>query len=130
MRTRLLTAFAASVLIALGFASSAGASVTLGQLAPVNPPSSCSGGTRDIVQPSVNSGNSYVVPATVAQGAITSWSHSAFNGGGQQITMKIWRLVSGDLYRVVGHDGPRTPDAGVVNTYSGFSIPVQAGDIL
>lgn len=124
----LLPLVAAAVLIATS-ASPAAGSVTIGQIAPTNPPETCSGETRDLVQPTVNSGQTYVVPAT---GTITSWSHSATSGAGQQITMKVWRVVSGSptTYRVVGHDGPHSPTGGVVNTYSGFSIPVQPGDVL
>lgn len=64
-------------------------------------------------------------------GTITTWSHSAYNGPGQQITLKVWRKTAGNTYRVIGHDGPRTPVAGVDNTFfNNISIPVQPGDVL
>jgi hypothetical protein len=45
------------------------------------------------------------------------------------LEMKIFRLVSGTTYTVVGHDGPRALTPGVVNTFA-TSIPVQPGDVL
>jgi hypothetical protein len=44
--------------------------------------------------------------------------------------MKVWRHVSGLTYRAVAHDGPRAPNPGVVNTFSGLNVPVQPGDVL
>src|SRR5215211_2493243 len=85
--------------------SPAGAAVTIGQLDPSIPPtmSSCAGVVpQAMAQPSVTSGNSYVVPATLRQGAITSWTHNAFGAATQPVTMKIFRLVAGTTYRVVG----------------------------
>jgi Ca2+-binding RTX toxin-like protein len=122
----LVTALAAS-------GSTAGAAVTIGQLDPSIPPtmSSCAGVVpQAMVQPSVTSGNSYVVPATLRQGAITSWTHNAFGAATQPVTMKIFRLVAGTTYRVVGHDGPRTLSGPGLITFSGISVPVQAGDVL
>ena len=117
-------------------AAPAAGSVTIGQIAPLNAPSTCGGAYRDLAQPGPLPGNpnslGYIVPALppAASLAINSWSHSAFNGPGQQITMKVWRLVSGSTYQAVGHDGPRTLNGGVVNTFSGISVPVQPGDVL
>jgi hypothetical protein len=122
---------AASGLVALllaGSASSAAGSVTIGQLAPANPPSGCTGGNVDFAQPTVVSGNSYVVPNLA--GAITSWSHSAFNGPGQQYTFKVWRKVGEPAkYEQVGHDGPRDLAPGVINTFP-TNIPVKPGDFI
>jgi Ca2+-binding RTX toxin-like protein len=114
-------------------ASPAEAAVTIGQVDPSIPPamSSCAGVVpQAMAQPSVTSGNSYVVPATVPQGAITSWTHNAFGAATQPVTMKIFRLVAGTTYRVVGHDGPRTLSGPGPITFSGISVPVQAGDVL
>jgi hypothetical protein len=133
MRAKLLTAVAASALIALGATSTAGASVTLGQLAPASPtPATCNGGPFDTVQPTVSSGNSYVVPSTggVTSWTVTSWSHNASADTGQSLTMKFWRPLGGTTYLAVGHDGPRSPTPSMVNTFSGLSIPVKAGDLL
>jgi Ca2+-binding RTX toxin-like protein len=44
--------------------------------------------------------------------------------------MKLFRLVGGTTYRVVGHDGPRTLSGPGLVTFSGISVPVQAGDVL
>jgi hypothetical protein len=107
----------------------AGASVTLGQLAPgVSPPADCANPSPfDLLQPTVTSGNSYVVPAA---GTITSWSHNASADAGQALALKVFRNVSGATYAVVGHDGPRPVTASTVNTFSGLSIPVKPGDVI
>jgi hypothetical protein len=133
MRAKLLTAFAASGLIALGSASSAAAAVTLGQLAPGSPAQTeCNMGPFDTLQPTVLDGNTYVVPSTggVTAWTVTSWSHNASTDAGQSLTMKFWRPVSGLTYMAVGHDGPRSMTASTVNTFSGLSIPVRPGDVL
>lgn len=53
----------------------------------------------------MSSGNTYVVPAA---GTLTSWSHPARAGDGQQLTMKIFRKIADPAtYQVVGHDEPR-----------------------
>jgi hypothetical protein len=116
---------AATALVAMAGASSAPASVTLGQIAPTTPTTNCSNTPVDWVQPTVVSGNSYEVPAT---GTITSWSTRAAPDAGQNWTMKIYRRVSGSTYTVMGHDGPRPLAAGL-NTFT-TSIPVQSGDLL
>jgi len=93
-----------------------------------DPNTGCLGvNTYDLVQPTVTTGASYNAPIT---GVITSWSHRARDESAQQVTMKIWRLVSGNTYRAVGHDGPRLVNAGVLNTFEVFSVPVHAGDVL
>lgn len=78
-----------AVLIAT--AGGAGAATTIGQLAPPNPPAFCTLGPFDVVQPTVISGNSYVVPS---DGVLTSWSHNAAAGAGQTLTMKVFRKVA------------------------------------
>ena len=124
---RLLRRFAlAASLAALSLApsaSSAPASVTIGQF--VAAPTGCAG-NNDWAQVSVASGNPYVVPGN---GTITSWSHIAGAGAGQEMTMKIWRSVFGTTYTVVGHDGPRTLTASGLNTFPA-GVPVKTGDVL
>ena len=118
-------------------AQPAAASVTIGQLAPGTPPPfNCGEGTQaDAVQPVVNSGNSYVVPSTggIVSWQVTSWSHNAAAAlafGVQTLTMKIFRKVEDpNIYRVVGHDGPRSLIGGTVNTFPA-NIAVKAGDVL
>jgi hypothetical protein len=108
-------------------ASPANALVTIGQLAPGTPTGfSDPSGHDDIAQPTVTSGNTYVVPGT---GLITSWSHNAATGTGQKLMFKVFRHVSGSTYAVVGHDGPRPLTGGGINTFPA-SIPVIAGDII
>ncbi len=113
------------------FSPTAFGAVTIGQLAPSSPASETSADT-DRAQPSVVSGNSYVVPATggVTTWTLTSWSHNAAADLGQELTMKVFRKVADPLtYTVVGHDGPRPLTPSIVNTFQ-TSIPVKAGDVL
>jgi Ca2+-binding RTX toxin-like protein len=128
MRRYSLVSLVAAALIATNV-SPAGASVTIGQTDPSSTPmASCAGVTaQDMAQPSVTSGNSYVVPA---DGTITSWSHNAVSGANQNVTMKVWRLISGMTYLVIGHDGPRTFSGPGLIRFSGISVPVQRGDVL
>jgi Ca2+-binding RTX toxin-like protein len=124
-RLSLASLAAAAVLIAN--ASPAGAAVTIGQLAPPSPPPDCGAVQIDSVQPTVTSGNSYVVPGT---GTITSWSHQAALNVGQTLTVKIFRKVAEPArYAVVGHDGPRTLAASTLNTFP-TNIAVKPGDVL
>jgi hypothetical protein len=106
-------------------ASPAAASVTLGQLA-ASPQTECIG-VFDTTQPTVTSGNTYVVPGA---GTITSWSHNAVAGPDQTLTMKIFRKVADPArYQIVGHDGPRPLAGGLLNTFPA-SVPVKPGDVL
>jgi len=126
---RFSLAFLAILVAALAASSSgAAASVTIGQTGS-DPFTGCLGvNTYDLVQPTVTTSTSYVAPTT---GVITAWSHSARDEATkQQVTMKVWRLVSGNTYTAVGHDGPRTLTVGVVNTFGGIGVPVQQGDVL
>jgi hypothetical protein len=107
------------------FATPAAASVTLGQLAPTPAGTTVSG--YDFAQLTVSSGNSYTVPQN---GTITSWSTNAMSGGGQTLTMKVFRkVVDPAFYKVVGLDGPRNLAGGLLNTFP-VSIPVQTGDLI
>jgi hypothetical protein len=107
-------------------ASPAAAAVTIGQTG--TPTAPCAAGV-DRLQPTVISGTSYVVPSTVAEGTIVSWSTEAFTGAGQNLALKLYRPITGVFYRVVAHEGPHPLNAGVVNTFTA-SVPVKAGDIL
>jgi hypothetical protein len=122
-RFSLASVVAVAALIATS-ASPAGASITIGQLAPET--SSNCRGTLDRVQGTVTSGNTYVVPGT---GTITSWSTNAKPVAGQQQTMKVFRPLGGASYMVVGHDGPRGLTGGTVNTFPA-NVAVKAGDVV
>jgi hypothetical protein len=116
----------ASVVAALSLAASASpatASVTIGQTGSA---SFGTGSSFDLVQATLASGNSYVVPAN---GTLTSWSTQA-NAGGGMLTMKIYRPLGGKTYMAVAHDGPRALSSSVLNTFTGLSVQVKAGDVL
>jgi hypothetical protein len=119
-----VAAIAAAALMAS--ASPAGAAVTIGQTAP---PTTICANNADRLQPTVTSGNSYVVPATVASGVITSWSTEALAGVGRRLGLKVYRSLGGATYQAVGQAGPHGLDPGVPNTFPA-SVPVKAGDIL
>ena len=107
------------------------AAVTIGQLAPSNPSSETSADT-DRAQPSVISGNSYVVPATggITAWTLTSWSHTAATDPVQELTMKVFRNAGDPLaYTAIAHDGPRRLTPGTVNTFQ-TNLQVKAGDVL
>lgn len=117
----------ASVVAALSLAASASpatASVTIGQTA--DPLTTATGDSFDLMQATIASGNSYVVPAN---GMLTSWStHANANGG--LLAMKIYRPLGGNTYMAVAHDGPRGLTPTVLNTFTGLSVQVKAGDVL
>ena len=134
LRTRpRLAPWVATVLLAgaglLSSASAASGAVSIGQNPLSTPPADCTS-QLDHLQPSVTSATRYVVPSTIAQGTITSWSHRAAAGAGQTMTMKVFRSLGGSSFQVVGHDGPRNLSPSTLNTFNGVSIPVAAGDIL
>ena len=113
--------------LALGVGPASAAPVTIGQLAPNNPPDTCNRGPVDVLQSSVASGASYVVPPGYTR--ITSWSTNAGAGAGQTFELKVFRLVSGTTYLVVGHDGPHPLTPSSLNTFT-TDIPVQPGDFV
>jgi hypothetical protein len=106
-------------------ASPAAASVTIGQLAPGSA-APCNGAPgTDYLQPTVTSGNSYVMPAT---GTIVSWSTKA-DAGSAPLTMKVFRKVADPArYQVVGHDESGTLATGVNGRTA--NLAVRAGDVL
>jgi hypothetical protein len=116
------------VLAFLLAAAPASASVTVGQLDPGGSPATC-GNSFDFLQPTVTSGNSYVVPYA---GTITSWTTKANGTGGLSMGLKIFRKVSDPMtYRSISSDGPRllTPGGTAGNTFPA-AIQVQKGDVL
>src|SRR5262249_58609442 len=80
----------------------------------------------DLVQATLASGNSYVVPAN---GTLISWSSFANNNGGM-LEPKIYRQLSGNTYMAVSHATPQPLSPNVLNTFTGLSLQVQAGDVL
>ncbi|HET9121124.1 MAG TPA: hypothetical protein VFN72_11395, partial [Solirubrobacterales bacterium] len=122
-----------AVLSLAAAATPASAAVTIGQIGPPPMGSGACGNQLDLIQPSVNSGNSYAVPST---GGVTSWlltSWTTLGGGGpERRALKVFRKIAEpDTYQVVAHDGPRdlTPGGTVGNTFP-TSLPVMAGDVL
>lgn len=114
-------------------ASPAAAAVTIGQIGPPPMGSGACGNGLDLIQPTVSSGNPYVVPNI---GGVTSWkvtSWTTLGGGGpEQRTLKVFRKIAEpDTYEVVAHDGPRalTPGGTAGNTFA-TALPVRAGDVL
>jgi hypothetical protein len=105
--------------------------MTIGQLAP-SPFDECAGLViADFVQPSVNSGQSYVVPATggITSWTLTSWSTNATSTSGQKMSLKIFRRVSSTpSYLAVSHEGPHDLKVGL-NRFSA-ALLVQPGDLL
>jgi hypothetical protein len=109
-------------------AAPASASVTVGQLDPGGSPEAC-GSDFDFLQPTVTSGNSYVMPYT---GTVTSWTTRANGTTGLSMGLKIFRKVaSPTTYRAVGLDGPHllTPGGTAGNTFVS-AVQVQKGDVL
>lgn len=107
-------------------ASSAAASITIGQVADPNA-GNCDAGT-EFVQLGVASGNPYVVPGN---GTITSWTVQAGESAGE-LTMKIFRPSADPAnFRVVGHAGPQrlTPGGTAGNTFPA-NVRVRQGDLL
>jgi hypothetical protein len=125
-RATKILAIASCATAGLIAAPSAGAAVTIGQTGV--PVTTCAA-NADRLQPSVISGNSYVVPATVASGAITSWSTQAIVGANNRLGLKVYRALGGGVYQVVGQAGPHDLTGGILNTFPA-NVPVRAGDIL
>jgi hypothetical protein len=103
--------------------------VTIGQVTSA-PANEC-GGQFDLIQPTVTSGNSYVIPSTggIAAWTVTSWSTSTTASPGQSMAVKIFRKIGDPItYQVVGHEGPHPLAAGL-NTFPAH-IAVKPGDVL
>ncbi len=104
--------------------------MTIGQLPASTPMGACST-QRDTTQPTVTSGNPYVVPSVngVASWTVTSWSTYASTDTGQTYTMKLFRQVAGPTYQAVAHDVPHDLTPGVLNTFAA-DVLAKPGDIL
>lgn len=105
------------------------ASMTVGQVAPFSSTAGdcTTGAPADFLQPTVTSTAGYFVKEA---GTITSWSTTASLGPAQIYVMKIFRKVSDPaIYKVVGHDGPRTLTPSALNTFPA-NVEVEPGDIL
>jgi hypothetical protein len=110
-------------------AATPASAVTIGQVAPAPDDNDC-GGQFDLVQPTVTSGTTYVVPSTggLTSWTVTSWSTNA-SPGGAQMALKIFRKVADPAtFLVVGHEGPHSLVPGV-NTFSA-NLKVKPGDVL
>jgi hypothetical protein len=128
MRRRSFLAFTLwlAVLSLAASGSPAGATVTVGQIAPdTTAPRTCAS-PFDRVQPTVTDGSSYVMPAN---GTITSWSTTTSADGGGQLKLKVYRHVSGTTYMAVAQDVPRDLALNTINTFS-TSLSVKTGDLL
>jgi hypothetical protein len=122
---KLVAVFA--VLASLMFSASAGALVTVGQLAPPGAQlETCDYGQYDEAQLNVSAGTSYVVPAA---GVLTSWSSNVGPNPDQTLGFKVFRRVAGNVFTVVAADGPRPLTPNTLNSFP-ISIPVLAGDLI
>jgi len=104
--------------------------VTIGQV-PAVAQDACDVEPIDLVQPTVTSGTSYVVPSSggIAAWTVTSWSTRTSPFPGQSMALKMFRKVSDPVtYQVVGHDGPRALAPGL-NSFPAHVV-VKPGDVL
>jgi hypothetical protein len=126
MRRLSITLGVLTVLALAAGAAPAGA-VTIGQTS--TPAVLCS--PFDRVQPTVTSGNSYVVPSTggITNWTLTSWSTQGGTAAADALTMKVYRSLGGTSYQVIAHDGPHTITPNTLNTFQA-KLAVKAGDIL
>jgi hypothetical protein len=130
---RAFLATAVTVALVLTLVSQAKAALEIGftDLFGPAPPALCiNPDPIDLVQATGPAAPSYTVPAAPGQSlVITSWSHHAA-AGSAPLEFKVYRPVGGATFRVLGHDGPRPLNSGVVNTFSGLHIPVSPGDVI
>jgi hypothetical protein len=115
-------------LVAIVGAPAASAQLTVGQNPPPGiPPRLCEfESAYDEVQVQTAAGNSYVVPVA---GVLTSWTTVVGPATGQAFGLKVYRPLGGEIYQVIGVDGPRALVPGTANTFP-VNIPVVAGDVL
>jgi hypothetical protein len=130
MRRRAALALVFACAQAFALASSADASVTIGQTAPHPEPAICAGFFNfDDLTRSVASGPSYAVPA--GGGVITAWATMGGKNEGksQALGFDVFRRTGYATFTKVAADGPRpiTPE-----TMNGFpvEIPVRGGDLI
>jgi hypothetical protein len=111
-----------------GPAATGAGAVTIGQLAAAPSNFFCTNANSDYLQPTVTSGNTYVVPPFGA--TVTEWSTQAGNSApGALVAFKAYRLVAGTTYQVVGADQPRAIVPFSLNRFP-VNIPVQPGDVI
>lgn len=119
-----LLAGAAGLLLSLVSPGGASAAATVGQTG--GNPFPCGGLPVTVFQRQLASGPSYSVPSS---GVITAWRHEAPASSAQSaVRLKVFRLVSGSTYEVVGESAPETAAAGL-NSFA-TRIPVNAGDVI
>ena len=114
--------------LSLTASASPARAVTIGQTG--SPATTCADNI-DRLQPTVTSGNAYVVPSTggISNWTVTSWSTQALSGAGQTLAMKVYRPLGGSTYMVVGRNGPHPLAVSTLNTFPA-SVAVKAGDVL
>ena len=118
----------AALLAAAWLLPSTARAATIGQLAGAPTNTFCGNANSDYLQPTVTSGNSYVVPPFGA--TITSWSTQAgASAPGALVAFKVYRRVAGNTFQVVGLDGPRTIVPFSLNTFP-TNIAVQPDDVI
>jgi hypothetical protein len=105
--------------------------LTVGQLDPGDP-SDCTG-SYDLVQETLSSGNSYVVPSNggVRSWTVTSWGTRAAADPGATMTAKFFRKVGEPAsYMAVAREGPHAiAGPGGLRTFPA-DIRVRPGDLL
>lgn len=108
----------------LGCASTASASVTIGQVAEFPPAASCTS-DFDYLQPSVTGGNLYIAREA---GTIVSWTTNS--AAGATYVFKVFRRTTDpDAFQVISHAPPRTVTTTGRNTFPA-SISVRSGDMV
>jgi hypothetical protein len=124
LRLRSLTGIGLAVGALAVLAAPAAADTTIGQTFTPAGGTPCVVNTA-ILQATDDGTPSYAVPA---DGVITSWSTKpdTITGTGQA-KLKVYRLVSGTTWTVIGQSNVETLTSNIVNTFS-TSIPVNAGD--
>jgi hypothetical protein len=101
------------------------AAASLGQTFEPDP-EDCEGVT---VLQSGSPAGQYAAPVA---GVITSWSFQAPGGAAPdvpELKFKVGRPAGANAFTIVGEEGPRTPAAGVLNSYPA-RISVQPGDVI
>jgi hypothetical protein len=99
----------------------ASASITVGQTGDMT--TDPCGGTFDLLQPTVTSGTSYVIPR---DGTIVSWSTGGSSGSAGLVIAHP--LSETDTYEVVTREGPH-PLSTALDTFPA-NIPVRGGDLV
>jgi hypothetical protein len=118
-----------ALVIAVGLLGLVGTSSALAatQIGQTFSPTIANSNTTVIQSGAVPPAPSYTVPFA---GVITSWNFERVEGSAlsPQLKLKVARPAGGNMFTVVGEDGPRTPVVGL-NTFSA-RIAVQPGDVI